>query len=108
MGMSEEQDDSWPPSKNSKCREVQARALGTGTQSRVKQDYKAVQQEKRKELLILTAVIREDSIKEAAFELNLKRWAGFKLEMKEGKVLHAEGIAQANAWIDKKVEAVFG
>lgn len=71
--------------------------------SRVKQDHKEVQQQKRKEISILTGVIREDSIKEVAFEPNLKRWAGFKLEMKEGRVLHAEGRAQANARMGKKV-----
>lgn len=53
-------------------------------------------------------MIREYSLKEVAFELNLKQTARFKLQTKERKVFCAEGIVQANAWKGKKVEGIFG
>lgn len=55
------------------------------------------QQQRRKGLLILTELIRVYSIKEVAFELNLKRGAEFKLQVKERDMFPAEGTVQVNS-----------
>lgn len=69
---------------------------------------KEVQQWRREGLLVFMGVIREDFMKEVAFNPNLKVCSEFKLEGKKGKVLLTEGLAQANAWTGEQVEGLFG